>query len=171
MISFHPLSLPVPSLSSISVYPSTLTISLSHPNLTKHNNFSSVSHCTLTISLLSLPITSLPLHPSPYPQKPLSSLPITSLSSYNSPFSAPSSLCYTALTDLQLSLYPSLAALTVVSLCAIVLSHHLHKFAAESGMLCLLYPEVCAGLAHMLLRFDVLFNDCKVRKWVRCSSG
>ena len=75
--------------------------------------------------------------------------------STSSPSSCP------GLTNLQLSLYPSLAAFTVVSLCAIVFRHHLHKLAAESGMLSLLYSEICTGLAHVFFRLDVLFNDCK----------
>lgn len=44
--------------------------------------------------------------------------------------------------DLQLPLYPALAAISVVGLRAVVLRHHLHELARQRRVLCLSYPQI-----------------------------
>lgn len=62
------------------------------------------------------------------------------------------------LTDLQLSLYSSLAPLPVIGLSSIILGHHFDELARQRRMLCLAYSQIGAGFVRLLLLLDVLLD-------------
>lgn len=65
-----------------------------------------------------------------------------------------------AARDLQLPLYPALAAVPVVGLRAVVLRHHLHELARQRRVLSLSYPQIRRRFIRVLLLLDVLLYVC-----------
>ena len=72
------------------------------------------------------------------------------------------------LTDLKLSLYPSLTPFPVIGLRSIVLGHNLDEFPRQRRVLSLAYPQICRGFVRVLLRLNVLFYHCTEKNKIHC---
>ena len=70
-------------------------------------------------------------------------------------------VCGGAAGDLQLPLYPALAAVPVVRLRAVVLRHHLHELARQRRVLRLSYPQIRWRFIRVLFLLDILLYVCE----------